>query len=185
MIDEVENAIKVLKNGGVILYPTDTVWGIGCDATNVEAVKNIFKIKKRTSEKALICLVHDIKMLKTYVSKVPEEIKPLISDPTPTTIIYNNPENIAENLVARDNTLAIRIPKHEFSNRLIAKFGRPIVSTSANISGSQTPTIFSEITNSILEGVDHVVNLEKEKKGSIPSRIFKIDGDGKILTIRK
>tara|TARA_B100001769_G_C22023913_1_gene550195 strand:- start:516 stop:1070 length:555 start_codon:yes stop_codon:yes gene_type:complete len=184
MKGELKKAVKVLKNGGTILYPTDTVWGIGCDATNFEAVKKIFKIKNRISEKALICLVQDIKMLKKYVSGVTQDIELLINDPTPTTIIYNNPQNIAENIIAKDNTLAIRIPKHKFSNELITEFGKPIVSSSANLSGNKTPVFFSEITSSILEGVDHVVNLEKEKSGNKPSRIFKID-DGKILTIRK
>ena len=185
MISEIKKTIEVLKRGGLILYPTDTVWGIGCDATNTDAVKNIYKIKNRPSEKALICLVEDIKMLKKYISNIPKEINHLINNPTPTTIIYNDPKNIAKNLVGSDNTIAIRIPRHLFSQRLIAEYGKPIVSTSANINKNETPKVFSEISSSILEGVDHVVNLEKEKIGIMPSRIFKIGDNGKILTIRK
>ena len=185
MISEIKKTIEVLKRGGLILYPTDTVWGIGCDATNTDAVKNIYKIKNRPSEKALICLVEDIRMLKKYISKIPKEINHLINDPTPTTIIYNDPKNIVKNLVGSDNPLAIRIPRHLFSQRLIAEYGKPIVSTSANINKNETPKVFSEISSSILEGVDHVVNLEKEKIGIMPSRIFKIGDNGKILTIRK
>jgi L-threonylcarbamoyladenylate synthase len=182
---EIKNAVKVLNNGGLILYPTDTVWGIGCDATNPEAVKKIFKIKKRKSKNALICLVSNINMLKDYITKIPKGYESLITDPVPTTIIYNNPIGVAHNLVARDNTLGIRIPNHEFCNRLITEFSKPIVSTSANISQNKTPSIYSEISSTILEGVDHVVNLQKEKTSSLPSRIFKIDIKGKLQIIRE
>lgn len=185
MILEIKKAVEILKNGGIILYPTDTVWGIGCDATNVIAVKKVFKIKKRKSEKALICLIRDLNMLKDYVIKLPDGIEKIINDPIPTTIVYQNPQGVAHNLIAEDNSLAFRIPQNEFCQKLISEFGKPIVSTSANISLSKTPFKYSEITSTILEGVDHVVNLFKEKKCSLPSRIFKMGVNGKLQVIRK
>jgi len=124
---EIESAIKVLNNGGLILYPTDTVWGIGCDATNPNAVKKVFKIKKRKSKNALICLVQNINMLRNYIIEIPKEIELLINESRATTIIYSNPKGIAHNLIANDNSLGIRIPNHEFCHKLIAKFGKPIV----------------------------------------------------------
>ena len=182
---EIKNAVKVLNSGGLILYPTDTVWGIGCDATNPEAVRKIFKIKKRKSENALICLVSNINMLKNYITKIPKGYELLISDPTPTTIIFNNPIGIAHNLIAKDNSLGIRIPNHEFCYKLISEFSKPIVSTSANISQKKTPLLYSEIASTILEGVDHVVNLQKEKLSNLPSRIFKINIKGELQIIRE
>ena len=185
MIKEIKKAVNILNGGGVILYPTDTVWGIGCDATNSKAIKKIFKIKNRKSEKTLICLMQDIKMLKEHILYIPKEAESLINSTIPTTIIYNNPKNISKILIAKDNTLAVRIPKNEFCYNLLSNFGKPIVSTSANISGNETPSGFSEITNSILEGVDHVVNLQKEKTETMPSKIYKIESNGEIVTIRK
>ena len=182
---EIKSAVKVLNSGGLILYPTDTVWGIGCDATNSEAVKKIFKIKKRKAENALICLVSNIYMLKNYITKIPKRYESLITGPKPTTIIYNDPIGIAHNLLARDNSLGIRIPNHEFCFRLITEFSKPIVSTSANISQNKTPSIYSEIASTILEGVDHVVNLQKEKLSNLPSRIFKINIKGELQIIRE
>ena len=186
MIQEIKKAVNVLNNGGVILYPTDTVWGIGCDARNSIAINKIYKIKNRKSEKTLICLMEDIKMLKKHILNIPKEAELLINGPIPATIIYDNPKNISKILIADDNTLAVRIPEHEFCNKLLSIFGKPIVSTSANLSGQETPLSFSEITKSILEGVDHVVNLQKEKKAlNMPSKIFKVGSNGEILTIRK
>lgn len=185
MIKEIKKAVNILNSGGVILYPTDTVWGLGCDATNSKAIKKIFKIKNRKSEKKLICLMQDIKMLKKHILNIPKEAESLINGTIPTTIIYNDPKNISKILIPKDNTLAVRIPEHEFCNKLLSNFGKPIVSTSANISGNETPSSFSEITNSILEGVDHIVNLQKEKKLTMPSKIYKIESTGKIVTIRK
>ena len=182
---EIKKAIKVLNSGGIILYPTDTIWGIGCDATNSSAIKKIFKIKNRKSDKSLICLMKDLKMLRKYVSNIPRKAELLINKTNPTTIIYKNPKIIPKILVTKENTLAIRIPNHEFCNQLIANMGKPIVSTSANISGDETPLCFSEIKNSILEGVDHVVNLQKEKTTSMPSTIYKIEDNGEFVIIRK
>ena len=185
MINEIINAVKVLSSGGLILYPTDTVWGIGCDATNHEAVEKIYKIKKRKKENALICLVSNIDMLKIYVPSIPKRYESLINDKTPTTVIYSNPLGVANNLLAKDNSLGIRIPNHKFCNQLISEFKKPIVSTSANISQHKTPSKYSEIASTILEGVDHVVNLQKEKISSLPSRIFKINIKGDLQKIRE
>lgn len=182
---EISKALDVLKNGGIILYPTDTVWGIGCDATNFEAVERVFKLKKRNDSKALICLVADDRMLKKYVKKIPEAAFDIIDIPDqPITIIYDDPLNLAKNLIAEDNTIAIRIPNDEFCFLLLRRFNGAIVSTSANISGQPTPKSFKEITEEILIGVDYVVNLHHEKKMAKPSSIIKLSNDGKVKVIR-
>lgn len=185
MQNEIQNAFKILKEGGIILYPTDTVWGIGCDANNTMAVENIFKLKKRSDSKALICLVADDRMLKKYVKKVPEAAYDIFDVPNqPITIIYDNPQNLAKNLITEDNTIAIRIPNDEFCFQLLRKFNGAIVSTSANISGQPTPKSFGEIPEEILKGVDYIVNLHHEKKMAKPSSIIKLSSDGKVKVIR-
>jgi len=161
---DLENTIETLKQGGLILYPTDTVWGIGCDATNEDAVKKIFKLKQRSDSKALICLVADDRMLKKYIKDIPDAAFDIMDiEDNPITIIYDNPQNLAQNLIAEDNTIAIRIPDHEFCFQLVRKFNGAIVSTSANISGQPTPKSFKEIHEDILKGVDYVVNLHRDK----------------------
>ncbi|GAA4270870.1 L-threonylcarbamoyladenylate synthase [Aquimarina gracilis] len=183
---EIQKAISVLKKGGVILYPTDTVWGIGCDATNAEAIDKIFALKKREESKSMICLVSDFKMLQQYVEEVPEVAYDILKYAAkPTTIIYDRPLRVAENIIAEDNTLAIRVARDPFCGKLIRKFKRPIVSTSANISGMPTPKNFKEISTAILEGVDYVVNLPLQKKGAKPSSIIKIGNDSTVKIIRK
>ena len=173
-----------LVTGGTILYPTDTVWGLGCDATNKQAVHKIFKLKKREESKSLVVLVSSLDMLKDYVSNIPDKAIQIIHTSTkPTTIIYHQPKGLAFNTIAVDHTVAIRIPKHEFCIQLINQFGKPIVSTSANISGSPTPSDFSEISQAILEGVDYVVNLERDKITDKSSTILKLIGD-EIKVIR-
>src|SRR5690606_3650108 len=150
--DETNNALLTLKKGGLILYPTDTVWGIGCDATNAEAVEKVFKLKQRNDDKSLICLVSDFKMLNEFIEDVPEVAYDILKYAAkPTTIIYDDPIRIAENIIAKDNTLAIRVVKDDFCKNLIRKFRKPIVSTSANISGTPTPGTYSEIDPLILE----------------------------------
>lgn len=145
MQQQIENAIKHLKNGGLILYPTDTVWGIGCDATNEIAVAKVYALKKRIDSKALICLVADDRMLAKYVKNVPEVALEIIEiAEKPTTIIYDGAQHLAENLIALDGSIAIRVPDDEFCYQLIRKFGNAIVSTSANISGEPTPKQFSK-----------------------------------------
>lgn len=183
---EMQNALATLKRGGLILYPTDTVWGIGCDATNAEAVEKVYQLKKRHESQALICLVSDYKMLNQFVEDVPEVAYDILKfAKKPTTIIYDDPIRVAENLIANDNSLAIRVSKDKFSNDLAKRFRKPIVSTSANISGEKTPGSFAEISPEILEGVDYVVNLQKNKKSAKPSAIIKLSNDGKVKVIRK
>ena len=185
MQNEIQNAFKTLKKGGLILYPTDTVWGIGCDASNPEAVEKVFRLKRRHDSKALICLVADVGMLKKYVKKIPESAFDLFDVPKkPTTIIYDGAKNLAENLISEDNTIAIRIPNDEFCFKLLQKFNGAIVSTSANISGQPTPKSYKEISDGILKGVDYIVNLHRDKKMAKPSSIIKLSGDGKIKVIR-
>lgn len=186
MRQEIDKALAILKQGGLILYPTDTVWGIGCDATNPHAVEKVFQLKKRSDKKSLICLVNDYKMLEQYVENVPEVAYAILKNSfQPTTIIYDNPIRVAENLVAEDDSLAIRVTKDEFCKSLIRYFRKPIVSTSANFSGAKTPQSFVDIDPLILEGVDYVVNLNQEKKSSKPSVIIKLKNDGSVKIIRK
>jgi L-threonylcarbamoyladenylate synthase len=186
MKEEIENCWAILRKGGLILYPTDTVWGIGCDATNEEAIEKVFKLKKRSDEKSLICLVSDFKMLNEYVEDVPEVAYDILKyAKKPTTIIYDKPIRVAENLIAKDNTLAIRVSKDEFCKKLIKKFRRPIVSTSANFSGEKTPLNYAEIDPLILEGVDYVVNLHHQKKSGKTSAIIKLSNDGAVKIVRK
>ncbi|WP_040279849.1 L-threonylcarbamoyladenylate synthase [Psychroserpens damuponensis] len=186
MKHDIDNAIQTLKQGGLILYPTDTVWGIGCDATNYEAVKKVYKLKQRTDSKALICLVNNYAMLEKHVDNVPNMAYTIldIAD-KPTTIIYDDPAGVAENLIANDNTLAIRVIKNTFCEKLIKYFKKPIVSTSANISGQPTPKSFKEISEEILKGVDYVVNLQNEKNQSKPSTIIKLSNSGMVKIIRE
>lgn len=185
MHKELKHTLDILNNGGLILYPTDTVWGIGCDATNEEAIKKVYKLKNRADSKALICLVADDRMLKKYVEKIPEAALDIIDlSDTPTTIIYDKPRNLAQNLIPEDQTIAIRIPDDEFCFQLLRKFNKPIVSTSANISGQPTPKSFKEISKEILKGVDYVVNLHHEKICSKPSSIIKLSNDGIVKIIR-
>ncbi|UAB81087.1 threonylcarbamoyl-AMP synthase [Marixanthomonas sp. SCSIO 43207] len=185
MREEINKTIAVLKRGGLILYPTDTVWGIGCDATNAEAIEKVFKLKQRDESKSLICLVHDFKMLNEYVENVPEVAYDILKYAAkPTTIIYDDPIRVAENLIADDNSLAIRVVQDAFCKQLIKKFRRPIVSTSANISGVKTPLNFKAIAPEILDGVDYVVNLHTSKKTQQPSAIIKLKNDGTVKVIR-
>lgn len=181
----ISETIKKFKKGQIILYPTDTIWGIGCDATNEEAVKKIYHIKEREESKALICLVSNFEMLKQYVEHIPENVRTILEEAKkPTTIIYNNPKHFAPNLIANDNTIAIRLVKDGFVHELIEHFQKPIVSTSANVSGNPSPKNYVEIEERILKGVDYIVNLPEFKTNSEPSRIIKILEDGSIEVIR-
>lgn len=185
MQTEIKKTLEVLKNGGLILYPTDTVWGIGCDATNPEAVKKIYELKQRVDSKALICLVADDRMLKKYVKRIPDVALNIIDiSEKPTTIIYDNAQNLAPNLIADDHTIAIRIPDDDFCYRLSRKLNTAIVSTSANISGQPTPKSFKEISQEVIKGVDYVVNLHREKICNKPSSIIKLSNSGIVKVIR-
>lgn len=186
MKEELHKSIQIIKEGGTLLYPTDTVWGLGCDARNEEAVQKIYALKQREESKALICLVSDVVMLERIFREIPDAAYDLIDhSDKPTTIIYDNPNGVAKNLIAPDNTLAVRVVKDEFCQQLIRKLNRPIVSTSANISGAPTPKSFKEISNEILSGVDYVVNLHREKICEQPSTIIKLSGSGLFKMIRK
>jgi len=186
MTEEINKAIEVLQSGGLLLYPTDTVWGIGCDATNEDAVRKVYELKQRGDSKALICLVANDFMLEKYITNVPEVAWDIIDlSDKPTTIIYDLPRDVAKNLIAADNTLAVRIASDKFCQYLINKFKKPIVSTSANISGSPTPKSFNEINEYIFKGVDYVVNLNRDKNKSQPSSIIKLANDGTVKVIRE
>lgn len=186
MTEEIQNCVDVLEKGGLILYPTDTVWGIGCDATNLEAVKKIYKLKKRGDTKTMICLVANDFMLEKCVKRVPELAYDIIDLATkPTTIVYDNPVGVAKNLIAKDHTLAIRVATDKFCQYLISQFKKPLVSTSANLAGYATPNSFSEISDEILKGVDYVVNLERETIKRIPSSIIKLSDNGTVKVIRQ
>ncbi len=186
MHQQIKNCVQYLKQGGLILYPTDTIWGIGCDASNSEAVKKIYALKKRIDSKALICLVADDRMLSKYIKSIPEVALDIIDvSENPTTIVYDEPLNLAHNLIGSDNTIAIRIPDDDFCFKLLRQFNGAIVSTSANISGQASPKSFSEISNDILKGVDYVVNSQFEKKSSKPSSIIKLTNSGLVTIIRK
>lgn len=182
---EINKCIEVLENGGLILYPTDTIWGIGCDATNEKAVEKVFKLKKRDDSKALICLVANDAMLEKHIEEVSDLAYDIIDLSTkPTTIIFDKPRGVAKNLIAEDNTLAVRVASDKFCQYLIGKFKKPIVSTSANISGQRTPKSFQNIDSAILKGVDYVVNLQPEQKSAVPSAIIKLSNDGTVKVIR-
>ena len=186
LLEEVKNCAKIISEGGLILYPTDTVWGIGCDATNEGAVNKIYTLKKRADTKTMICLVADDFMLEQHVKKVPEVAYDIMDLATkPTTIVYDNPIGVAKNLIAADNTLAVRVASDKFCQYLIKKIKKPIVSTSANISGQPTPRNFKEISDEILKGVDYVVNLDRDKEKSAPSSIIKLGNDGTVKVIRE
>lgn len=185
MQKQLEESIEILKKGGLILYPTDTVWGIGCDATNASAVRKVYELKQRLDSKALICLVNNYSMLERHVDNVPNIAYNILDlSVNPTTIIYSNPAGVAENLIANDNTLGIRVVKHAFCEKLIRYLGKPLVSTSANISGEPTPKSFEEISPAILKGVDYVVNLQSKKNNTKPSSIIKLGSDGSVKIIR-
>ncbi|MBQ4380971.1 MAG: threonylcarbamoyl-AMP synthase [Bacteroidaceae bacterium] len=185
--DEVKKAIEVMKAGGVILYPTDTVWGIGCDATNAEAVKKIYEIKKREDSKAMLCLIDSEARLSRYVRRVADVTWDLIEmSDKPLTVIYNNVTGLAPNLIAEDGSAGIRITREEFSKELCFRFQKPIVSTSANISGEPTPQTFDEISDEIKEAVDYVVRYNQRcKEKHKPSSIIKIDENGAFTIIMK
>ncbi|GAA0872235.1 L-threonylcarbamoyladenylate synthase [Gangjinia marincola] len=183
---EIQNTIQILKKGGLILFPTDTIWGIGCDATNAAAVDKIYALKQRDESKALICLVNDFKMLNRHVENIPEVAYDILRYASkPTTIIYDQPINIAENLLAPDQTLAIRVAQRSFCKDLVQKFKKPIVATSANISGKATPKSYAEISTEILKGVDYIVPLQSQKMSTKPSAIIKLSNDGVVQVIRK
>lgn len=186
--EDIDNAVKVLRKGGVILYPTDTIWGIGCDATNAEAVRRVFELKRRADSKALITLVADTRMLSNTVDCVPDAALQLIeASDRPVTIVYDHGCGVAKELLADDGSLAVRLTDEEFSKTLCRRFRRPIVSTSANISGADAPRCFSQIASEIISGVDYVCLSRRNEPdcGTRPSMIIKISDNGVFKFIRK
>lgn len=184
---EARHCAEIIRKGGVILYPTDTIWGLGCDATNTDAVKRIFKIKQREESKSLIVLVESVNHLSKYVRSVPEMAWPLIENSErPLTVVYPGAVNLSPAVIAEDGTAGIRIPNHDFCKRLMHITGKPLVSTSANISGQPAPSSFDEIAEEIKAKVDYIVNLEDEKKRKgVPSVIIKIELNGTFQFLRK
>lgn len=184
--EEIHKAYEVIKNGGIILYPTDTVWGIGCDATNPEAVKKIYELKKREESKSMIVLMNGERMVYTVFKDIPEVAWQILDlSEKPTTLILDNPRNVAPNIIGQDNTLAMRIVTEPFCFKLMERMKTPLVSTSANISGEPTPKSFKEISPAILQGVDYVVNLHRDKIGGKPSTIIKLSANSEVKIIRK
>ncbi len=184
--EEIQNAFEAIKDGGIILYPTDTVWGIGCDATNAEAVAKIFKLKQRAENQSMICLMNGEKMIYNVFKEIPEVAWQIMDlSENPTTLVLDNPRNVAPNLIADDKTLAIRVVKEPFCFKLMERMKKPLVSTSANISGQPTPIAFKDISPEIIKGVDYVVNLHRDKIAGKPSTIIKLTNDSQVKVIRK
>ena len=189
--EDIRKAVEVLRRGGVILYPTDTVWGIGCDATNQEAVKRVYDIKQRDDSKALICLVDSDARLQRYVRQVPDVAWQLIdslkdSDSKPTTIILDGAVNLASNLIADDGSIALRITNEPFSKELCYRFQKALVSTSANISGQPAAQNYCDIAPELLEAVDYVCwTRRQEHKPYRPSSIIRLRQNGEVEIIRK
>ncbi len=187
MNEDIKKAVEVLQQGGLILYPTDTIWGIGCDATNADAVKKVYKLKQRQDSKSMLVLLDNDAKLNSYIEEIPEMAWDLIELSTkPLTIIYPNAKNLASNLLAEDKSIGIRITEETFSNRLCQRFKKPIVSTSANISGQPSPQNFGEIAEDVKNGVDFIVNYRQEETSNpAPSSIIKLDVGGMIKIIRE
>ncbi len=187
MNEEIKKACQVMREGGVILYPTDTIWGIGCDATNEEAVRRVYEIKRRADSKAMLVLVDSAVKVDFYVQDVPEVAWDLIElVDKPLTIIYSGARNLAPNLLAEDGSVGIRVTGEEFSKRLCQQFRKAIVSTSANVSGQPSPQNFSEISEEIKAAVDYIVDYRREETTQAkPSSIIKLDKGGVIKIIRQ
>jgi L-threonylcarbamoyladenylate synthase len=186
MQQEIQNTLDTLKEGKIIIYPTDTIWGIGCDATNVDAVQRIYNISQRKEKGSMIILMDSIQMLHKYIPEVPEVAYDIIEQSEdPITIIFDNPKGLAKNLIAQDNSIAIRIPKNEFLLKLIQKFRKPIVSISAYVNGDKIPMKYSEINPKLFNQVDYVVDFEREKVATKLSSIIKLKSNGQVFIIRK
>jgi L-threonylcarbamoyladenylate synthase len=186
MEHEIQQCIEVLKKGGTILYPTDTIWGIGCDATNFKAVEKIYKLKKRSETKSLIILIEDPGKIENYVKEIPAITWDLMKNvEKPLTIIYPDARNLPKNVIGDDNSIAIRVVRNEFCIRLIREFGKPIVSSSANVSGEPAPLVFRCVSEKIKMNVDYVVKLYQDVLQEVkPSRIIKLKENGEFIIIR-
>lgn len=186
VVEDLKAAVDILKRGGIILYPTDTIWGIGCDARNSEAVKKIFELKKRADSKSMLVLVNNEVGVERLVPEVPDVAWELIDAAVnPLTIIYDDARGVAGELLAEDGSLGIRITRELFSNELCKRLGAPLVSTSANISGEKSPAVFSEISDEIKNGVDYIVRYRQgDSSQASPSNIIKLRKDGEVKIIR-
>jgi len=184
--EEIKHSVELLKKGKIILYPTDTIWGIGCDATNQKAVQKIFNLKGRKQTKSMIILVDDVDKLKDYIKIVPPIAYDLIANSvSPLTIVYPGAKNIAKKLITDDGTIAIRIIKGRYSAEVIKQLNKPLVSTSANISGQPSPGIFSNISEEIINKVDYVVEHFRDVAKTLkPSTIIKIEENGRFIILR-
>jgi L-threonylcarbamoyladenylate synthase len=182
---DIEKCLEVLRSGGLILYPTDTIWGIGCDATDENAVKKIYKLKKRNDEKAMVVLVADERDIMQHVAAPDLSLFDHLEETTkPTTVVYDGALGFADNLTGQDGSIAIRICKEEFCRHLIKRFRKPIVSTSANISGMPSPKMFKEITDEIKNGVDYIVKYKQDDETPAqPSSLIKWN-NGNVIIIR-
>jgi len=185
--DEVAKALKVVQDGGIILYPTDTIWGIGCDAANTEAVKKIYQLKQRDEAKSMIILLDTENRLESYIKEVPAIAYDLIEfAENPLTLVMPGARNISQALIAEDGTVGVRVAKHEFCQQLIQRLRRPLVSTSANISGKPSPQNFGQIDPEIIDGVDYVVDLEQHSfEIKKPSTIMRLQADGRFEFLRR
>ena len=186
MTEDIKKACEVMAAGGIILYPTDTIWGIGCDATNEKAVQRVYELKRRTDNKAMLGLMDSEAKLDRYVSDVPDIAWDLISvSDKPLTIIYSSAKNLATNLLGADGSVGIRITNEEFSKKLCERFRKPLVSTSANVSGEPSPANFSEVSEVIKEGVDYTVSYRQDDMSkAAPSGIIKLGAGGLVQVIR-
>jgi L-threonylcarbamoyladenylate synthase len=185
--EDIKESLSTLRQGGIILYPTDTIWGLGCDPSNESAINRILKLKSRGENKSLIILADGLSMVERYVTEIPEIIYELaeVSD-TPLTIIYPKGKNLAPGVCSDDDSVAIRISHDEFCKELISRFRKPVVSTSANLSGNPSPANFSEIEKNLIDNVDYVVKYrQNDRSKSIPSPVIKVNSDGTIKIIRK
>ncbi len=186
MIEDIKKACEVMAAGGLILYPTDTIWGIGCDATNEEAVRRVYELKRRSDHKAMLLLMDSSAKLNYYVQEVPDVAWDLIElADSPLTVIYSGARNVAPNLLAADGSVGIRITQEEFSHKLCERFRKPLVSTSANVSGDPSPANFSEISETIKAGVDYIVRYRQDDLSkAAPSHIIKLGAGGLVKIIR-
>ena len=183
---EVHNAFEVIQNGGIILYPTDTIWGLGCDATNATAVAKIYAIKKRTDNLGMICLMNGEKMMYNVFKEIPEVAWQIIDiSENPTTLILDNPRNVAANLIAADKSLGVRLVKEPFCFKLMERMKKPLVSATANVYGQPAPIAFKDIDPELKKAVDYVVNLNQEKIAGKPSTIIKLTADSQVKVLRK
>lgn len=184
--EDLSKAIETLQEGGLILYPTDTIWGIGADATNPKAVARIYALKKRNDSKSMLALLDSFESLGNWVKSIPDSAAAKIREAdTPLTVIYDSPVGFADNLLAEDGSIGIRITAEKYSRELCRRFGKPIVSTSANISGRPAPAIFSQIEDEIIDGVDYTAEYRRDDNcKNSPSGIIKISGNGQITIIR-